>query len=115
MSVYRTTPKVTPCEGGKGEVLCDNLHQGSGSAVTVLLLHAQPRDPLHMMGDQELGPPHLHLCHDQALRLPLTGIQRSLQLHAVLVAPGHALGWQQVRWHPQGAAMGAGGAGSPLG
>lgn len=80
------------------EVLCDNPHQrlvGTDQDHlynTLFLLWAQPRDPVHTMGGWGLGPAHLHLRHDQALHLPLAGIQCSLQLHAVLVAPGHALG-----------------------
>lgn len=88
------------------EVPCDNLHQGLVGTDqdqvynAMLLIQAQPRDPIHMMGDQGLGPAHLHLRRDQALHLPLAGIQCLLQLHTVLVAPGHALGWQQGHEHP---------------
>ena len=85
------------------EVLCHNLHQGlvrtdrDQAYSAALLLQAQPRDPIRTMRGWALGPAHLHLRRDQALHLPLAGIQRSLQLHTVLVAPGHALGWQQGR------------------
>lgn len=46
---------------------------------------------LHCNGDQDLGSSHLYLCCDQALHLPFTGIQDSLQLHAMQAASGHAL------------------------
>lgn len=53
----------------------------------------RPQRPLAHKGG--LGPPHLHLRRDQALHLPLAGIQHSLQLLALLVAPGHALRWHK--------------------
>lgn len=73
--------------------------------------HSTAQRPLTHQG----GPAHLHLRRDQALHLPLAGIQHSLQLLAVLLAPGHALGWRKdAGTHPSiGSWMGFGVLGPP--
>ena len=64
---------------------------------------------------QHLGSAHLLLCCNQALHLPVSGIQRSLQHRAVQAAPGCALWWQWGHQHPAGfgvlGALGGGGEG----
>lgn len=89
-------------EGGRGEVmevLCGNLHQGLVGTVQDQVYTTMPKvkaqlKVLHCNGDQDLGSSYLYLCCDQALHLLFTGIQDSLQLHAMQVASGHALEWQ---------------------
>lgn len=86
------------------EVLCDNLHQGLAGTVQDQMYNTMPKvkaqlKVLHSNGGQDLGSSHLYLFCDQTLHLPFAGIQHSLQLHAMQVASGHALEWQQQNRH----------------